>query len=662
MRRLLLAAAVLLAVAAVLTMGAVTSRRDPQAHAWRPLMPVYDDGYVSYLPLQRTWTDSGYEVHDGTGIFQPCLVYQDGVYYCFYERDTGTAEWEICVAYTTDLGGTWTDVQALLEPTGVPGEPDEADVADPTVLYIPWSPRPWHMWFDMNGDTGGDTEWTIGHATAAAEPHIPASWTKDNTAGVTDVVLDMGSGTAFEGYDNSRLHCPEAFIWGGAVHLLYGCIGSAHSNYDTMLAIANDSHGLGYVFEKWGVAIDDDTLSQSGVGGDRVSSVLAYDGVLYACVFTSSTNNYWVCSTDGGKSWREFGEQPTGGDTDGFHSFIVVQDRVWAVTQGNADLYYLDIRQPSGSVSGTRNDDGDRTNLQYMDNVYRGYFIGGEPAILAQPEDTQNLLTMQGTIADLGGGLEVKGLEMDWTGAGTLAYSQNGLRVNMLPGFTGTGRTRAIQAVNTSLNTYAVGIRGESSGDHANTNRGVEAYADNDTGVAVALHAELDDGADGSSAGYFTDGTRTVELCEDGDTAIRAIGAPIVLQAASTHGGLTLSTYSASSGTLTADHTITIQVDVPSGALIVGTQLHVKTALAGGETWNAQYVTGATQAIAAAAAVAQNTNVNTFFDANGATAIASDEVDITLQRSSNPGVDAFTAQGEIEAVVYAYSMDAWSAE
>lgn len=103
---------------------------------------------------------------------------------------------------------------------------------------------------------------------------------------------------------------------------------------------------------------------------------------------------------------------------------------------------------------------------------------------------------------------------------------------------------------------------------------------------------------------------------------------------------------------ITADHTITIQVNIPSGAKILGVQMRVDVALAGGETWNAQYVTGATQAIATAQAVAQNTKVNKIFDENAATAITSGETDITITKNSNPGVDVFTAQGTIRAVVY----------
>jgi len=130
---------------------------------------------------------------------------------------------------------------------------------------------------------------------------------------------------------------------------------------------------------------------------------------------------------------------------------------------------------------------------------------------------------------------------------------------------------------------------------------------------------------------------------------------------ADTHGGLVLKTYSAT-GTISVAHTITIQTNVPVTAKIIGAQLHVLTALAGGETWNAQYVTGATQSIGTAQAVAQNTNLSKFFDVNTDTDIASGEVDVTIQRSSNPGVDAFTAQGVIECVVYAWIFDTWDNE
>ena len=122
-------------------------------------------------------------------------------------------------------------------------------------------------------------------------------------------------------------------------------------------------------------------------------------------------------------------------------------------------------------------------------------------------------------------------------------------------------------------------------------------------------------------------------------------------------GGTTIQAAEAAAA-ITAAHTITIEVNVPSGAKIIGCQLRVDTALTATETWNAQYVTGATQSIATAQAVAKNTKVTTFFDINAAPDIASAEVDITIQRSSNPGVDVFTAAGNIRAIVYYIAFNA----
>lgn len=100
---------------------------------------------------------------------------------------------------------------------------------------------------------------------------------------------------------------------------------------------------------------------------------------------------------------------------------------------------------------------------------------------------------------------------------------------------------------------------------------------------------------------------------------------------------------------ITADATITIQVNIPSGAKILGVQMRVDAALAAGETWIAAYSGGASQNIATDEAVAQNTKVNKFFDENAATAIASAETDIAITKT---GGGVFTAQGTLRAVVY----------
>jgi hypothetical protein len=103
---------------------------------------------------------------------------------------------------------------------------------------------------------------------------------------------------------------------------------------------------------------------------------------------------------------------------------------------------------------------------------------------------------------------------------------------------------------------------------------------------------------------------------------------------------------------IAAAATITIHVNVPTGSRLLGCQLRVDAALAATETWDAVYVTGATQSIATNQAVAVNTKVVQHFDVNTDTDIASGEVDITIEKNSNPGVDAFSAQGNIRAIVY----------
>lgn len=100
---------------------------------------------------------------------------------------------------------------------------------------------------------------------------------------------------------------------------------------------------------------------------------------------------------------------------------------------------------------------------------------------------------------------------------------------------------------------------------------------------------------------------------------------------------------------ITAVTSVTIQVNIPLGAKILGCQLRVDTALTAGETWDAAYETGSTQSIATGQAVTKNTKVNKFFDENVATAIVSAETDIAITKN---GGGAFTALGNISAIVY----------
>jgi len=134
---------------------------------------------------------------------------------------------------------------------------------------------------------------------------------------------------------------------------------------------------------------------------------------------------------------------------------------------------------------------------------------------------------------------------------------------------------------------------------------------------------------------------------------VTIIGNNAIQNAAQTAGIMTLHTVTASSGALTGA-TDKIEVDIPSGALLIACQLNVDVAVtnAGDNTWAAAYSGGSTAEIAAAATAAtKNTKINAFHDANAATAITSGETDITL---TPQGAD-FTA-GEITAVCYYRSL------
>jgi hypothetical protein len=102
---------------------------------------------------------------------------------------------------------------------------------------------------------------------------------------------------------------------------------------------------------------------------------------------------------------------------------------------------------------------------------------------------------------------------------------------------------------------------------------------------------------------------------------------------------------------ITADAAITIQVNIPTQARIVGCQLRVDAALATGETWDAKFNDGSdVETITTAAAVAKNTKVN-FFSSYTTDA----ETDIVITKN---GGGTFTAQGTIRAIVYYDAFDA----
>ena len=106
---------------------------------------------------------------------------------------------------------------------------------------------------------------------------------------------------------------------------------------------------------------------------------------------------------------------------------------------------------------------------------------------------------------------------------------------------------------------------------------------------------------------------------------------------------------------ITATSTISTAVDVPTGSKIIGAQLRVDTALAGGDLWDVAYGGGSASTIATSQAVAKNTKVNTLFNTNAATDITSAALFVNITKN---GGGNFTAQGAIRALVYYQAMTA----
>jgi len=170
--------------------------------------------------------------------------------------------------------------------------------------------------------------------------------------------------------------------------------------------------------------------------------------------------------------------------------------------------------------------------------------------------------------------------------------------------------------------------------------------ADTDTGIGKAAADQLS---------LIAGGVEGIRVIEDaGAIEAYTMGASGV-RVNDTSGGFKAKPYFGSVE-VTAAATLTITLNIPTGAKLKGCQLHVPTALAAGETWDAEFNDGAqVEAIGAAIAVAQNTNVN-FFSA-GVETDATTNIVIT-----KTGGGAFTAQGEIEAVAYVEEFTAWTDE
>lgn len=293
--------------------------------------------FPAYLPVRATWIDSGLTIPPqglgaGHDMAQPFVTKIKGQYLCYYEYNAVGGPWFIGLLRSNSIRGPWTSHAAVLSASGVSGAPDEIYVADPTVQYINGK---YHMWFDMGDlDNGTGILTTIGHATS----DDGIVWTKQATDGVTDAVIARGP----RDYDIMSCHAPESFIHDGVVHLLYACQGTVpeyidSTDFNTALAVASDSNGLGTSFRKYGQVTWHNTSTKIG---HRLSGVVEYNGILYGHLAKKADDHLgvFVSSGDWGKTWKQICECPVW-----FHSFLLEDNILWAIAQNTGKLYYIDL-------------------------------------------------------------------------------------------------------------------------------------------------------------------------------------------------------------------------------------------------------------------------------------------------------------------------------
>lgn len=168
----------------------------------------------------------------------------------------------------------------------------------------------------------------------------------------------------------------------------------------------------------------------------------------------------------------------------------------------------------------------------------------------------------------------------------------------------------------------------------------------------------LDNGTDGTDAWF------------EGD--VRATGSQVVLDIGATRaltnmyigavnagdlkvyadngsfGGGVKRTHEETEVAVTADPSVSTNFSIPIGSKLIAVQIRVDSALAVGETWDAEWNDGATiQAIATNQAVTGDTKVSAFFDENADSAITDADTEVVI--SPNGGGN-FTAQGSFTVV------------
>lgn len=155
----------------------------------------------------------------------------------------------------------------------------------------------------------------------------------------------------------------------------------------------------------------------------------------------------------------------------------------------------------------------------------------------------------------------------------------------------------------------------------------------------------------GTGAPVSASGSSSVSIAGDLEVAgsIYSYGGEI-LEGHPTYGGGFYTKVATAEVEVTATATVEISAEVPPYGVILGCQILVTEALAVGETWDAEWnASGTVQAIASAQAVAQNTEVGSFFDPSANSPVTTGTTVILV---SPNGGGSFTAQGKFRTIIY----------
>ena len=127
----------------------------------------------------------------------------------------------------------------------------------------------------------------------------------------------------------------------------------------------------------------------------------------------------------------------------------------------------------------------------------------------------------------------------------------------------------------------------------------------------------------------------------------------VMVYSATATGGATLHVADASAN-ITADASVNIAVQVPSGASVLGIQMRVETAMDVSSNWDASYNVGLTASIASNQSPSKDTKVAIMFNSYAASPITTGTTDVTIRKY---GGGSFTAGGRIRALVYYWKFE-----